>query len=87
MTLPYVQGDLCLWCGTGRLVVPGDDRCRCCIEDGIHPAEARVVTSNPELNATMNRMHRDAIRARSKHRQAMNTNPFYRLFQAVKEQM
>lgn len=29
--------DFCQWCDAGRFTAPDDDRCRCCIEDGIGP--------------------------------------------------
>lgn len=66
----------CQWCGTGRLCVPDDDRCRACIEDGILPPVEPLQTGRPDVDAQLRAMTEDARKQRiheSYERRAGNT--------------
>ena len=77
-----MHGDYCNWCGTGRLVVPDDDRCRACIEDGIQPAVEPLQCGVPAVDEQLRWMFADARKQVAANHRERN-NPFRRLLNAV----
>lgn len=74
--------DECQWCGTGRLVVPDDDRCRCCIEDGILPAVEPLQVGHPAVDHQLRVMTEDARKQRI-HDHRERNNPFRQVLTAA----
>lgn len=78
--------DTCQWCGAGRLVLEGDDRCRCCVEDGIIAPDKRVTSTDKRIARELRLMYAREFKW-LKFRKTQLNNPFAKLLRAARDQI